>query len=123
MSRNRRGVVLSDDEGTAPPPSRLSHGRSVSRPQTSRTPASRPSAAASEPPIILDIVAKLTPEDLDKIRILDRENRTLRSIIMNAVSIISDTAVTVEELNVSGEHAEVLSGLTRLIIDGCTIGG
>jgi hypothetical protein len=42
---------------------------------------------------------------------------------MNAISIISDTAVTVEELNVSGEHAEVISGLTRLIIDGCTIGG
>jgi hypothetical protein len=110
MSRNRRGVVLSDDEGTAPPPSRLSNGRSVSRTQTSRTPASRTSAAASEAPIILDRVAKLTPEDLDKIRILDRENRALRGLIMNAVSIISDTAVAVEELNVSGEHAEVLCG-------------
>lgn len=107
MSRNRRGVVLSDDEGTAPPPSRLSAVHPESRSHKSRSSHSRPSAA-SETPIVLDTVAKLAPEDLDKIRLLDHENRQLTARITAAIATINETAVTVELLEDSADNKEVL---------------
>lgn len=109
MSRNRRGVVLSDDEGPAPQLSRLSNGRSDPRSLVSRSSKSRPSAAASasETPVILENVTKLSPEDLDKIRLLHDENRRLTARITAAIGTINETAVTVELLEDSAANKEV----------------
>ena len=103
MSR-RRGVVHSDDEGE--PSSRNSH-RPVPRP-------SRPSEAIPE----LPNVAKLSAEDLQRIRLIDGENRALKEKINNAFNTVGDAAVAVEELKLSNHRAEVPYSMAQLIVDG-----
>lgn len=83
----------SDDEGE--PPSRNTH-RPVPR-------SSRPSEAIPE----LPNVAKLSAEDLQRIRLIDGENRALKEKINNAFSTVGDAAVAVEELKLSNHRAEV----------------
>ena len=100
MSR-RRGVVLSDDDESAPPPSRSSNGRSASRKE-------RPRASAPEAPVPdLKEVAKLSPEEVQQLRLLTGDIQPLHQILTNAISVISDAAVSIEELPVSERNTEV----------------
>ena len=102
MSR-RRGVVLSDDESSAPPPSRSSNARSAPRKE-------RPRASAPEaPPPDLKDVAKLSPEEAQKIRLLTADIQPLHQIVTTAMGVISDAAVAIEELPVSERNTEVSS--------------
>jgi hypothetical protein len=97
MSR-RRGVVVSDDEAT-PAPSRTATSRSVSQKERPR---------ASDPPAPdLPAVAKLSPEEVQKVKLLLRDLHPLKAILTSSMSIVSDTAVAVEELQVSAENTEV----------------
>jgi len=99
MSR-RRGVVHSDDEENTPvQPSRNSH-RPVARP-------SRPSEVV--PPQIPDLpnVAKLDAQDLQKVLLIESHHRVLQEKLNNALNIVSDTAVAVEELKDMPQRSEV----------------
>jgi hypothetical protein len=110
MSR-RRGVVLSDDESSAPPPSRSSNSHSAPRKE-------RPRASAPEAPVLdLKEVAKLSPEEVQKLRLLTGDIQPLYQIITTAIGVVSDSAVAIEELPVSERNTEVFRHpcWTRLI--------
>jgi len=104
MSR-RRGVVRSDDEDEAPTPAPsrrpdAAHNR-LSKP-------TKPQQRRAEPdPAVLDLpnLAVLTAERAQAIREPDRLRERLAKAVENAMSIISDSAVAVED--VSDENSEV----------------
>jgi hypothetical protein len=99
MSR-RRGIVHSDDEELAAAPSRSSAVHSTSRNQSSRGPTEGPIPD-------LPAVAKLSPEEVQKLRLLMADHQAT-TMITSAMNVINDTAVAVEELEVSDENKEVL---------------
>ena len=108
MSR-RRGVVVSDDEDTSHPSRTPAPARTTasSRSVSSRK-EPRASTAVPEPPAPdLPSVAKLSPEEVQKVRLLLADIQPLRGILTSAMAIVSDAAVTVEELPVSTKNTEV----------------
>jgi len=95
-----------EDEGPTPAPSR--------RPDTansrlSRPIKSQPRRAEAVDPAVLDLpnLAVLTAERAQAIREPDRLRERLAKAVENAMSIISDSAVAVED--VSDENSEVIA--------------
>jgi len=65
-------------------------------------------ASVPEAPIPdLKEVAKLSPEEVQKLRLLTADIQPLHQILTTAMSVISDAAVAVEELPVSERNTEV----------------
>jgi SUMO ligase MMS21 Smc5/6 complex component len=102
MSRNRRGVVLSDDESTAPPAKRA-RASDVRASTTRKSDTPR----VSEGTVNLPAVTKLPPEEIEKIRLLGGDTHGIHTRIMSLMTIIGDAAVAVEELEVSDFHTQV----------------
>ena len=100
MSARRRGVVLSDDEST---------------------PSGRPTRTTeSIQPSSLPVLTKLSNDDVQKIKLIDEENRLLKTRITAAISVIGDAAVAIEEFNASGENTEVFL-ISCLANHGCRL--
>lgn len=108
MSR-RRGVVLSDDESTPTPrqPRPALSTRKVSRQDSSRA-TSRTTATAKVDYSDYPEVAKIENQQLELIRQLIGMNPNQLNTRLTAVmSVLADTAVAVEELEVSDENKDV----------------
>jgi hypothetical protein len=104
MSRHRRGVVHSDDESTVPRPSKRA----------------RQSNPRNDQPIddtILNLpnVTKLPPDQVAKIRLLENDGHTLKQRILQAMVVISDAAVAVQELDKT-EHDEDVESLEKTLL-------
>jgi hypothetical protein len=83
----RRGVVQSDDEDDVRVPS------------------------AADIPNDLPVLGNLTAEDMNKIRLLEQNNVDVSARLVRVMTMISDTAVAVEELEVTKEHTETVNNL------------
>jgi hypothetical protein len=102
MSR-RRGVVRSDDENAAPTQPRRS--TATARPSGRSTKQQRQTEQFDPAVLELPNLAFLTNEHAEAVRApLMLQNR-LAELVANAMSVISDTAVAVED--VSDENSEV----------------
>ena len=101
MSR-RRGVVNSDDEESS-----ITPGTTAPPPLNPRGRGNRQSTAG---PSIHDIpsVAKLSPEQVEQIRLLAKPTDVHKSI-MSVITIITDAAVAVEGMESSSENPEVMN--------------
>ena len=113
----RRGIVLSDDESAHAASTSTRSKQSLTSLTSSRPSKSRPSRESresrptdsDEADLNLPIVSVLSPEDVGKIRVLETETFPLTQKLSSAMAMLSDAAVSVEELPVSAANQEVPS--------------
>jgi len=113
----RRGIIVSDDESAPAPSTSIRPRQSLtsltsSRPsksKSSREPRESRPTDSVEADLNLPIVSVLSPEDVGKIRVLETETFPLTQKLSSAMAMLSDAAVSVEELPVSAANQEVHS--------------